>query len=297
MRLLVTGATGFVGRYAVAELAKRHDVTGVVRDRASAADLGPVEVVVADLEDPTFPVDLPAGVDVVLHLAQAYLPFPEYAATIFEVNAASTQRLAEWARCAGVTRIVFASSGSVYRPSREPLREDSPTVPPSFHPATKLAAETLLSYYRGYFGIATLRLFGPYGPGQVNRLIPRLIGSVEGGAPVVLSRGGEPRINPIHVTDLVNVIAQAVEGSGSYTVNVAGPRAVSIRDLAEIIATTLGRTPTFEARDGEVEGDFVADTTRMRELFDAPEQIDPADGVADMVARLKAAAPAPVPAI
>ena len=68
-----------------------------------------------------------------------------------------------------------------------------------------------------------LRLFGPYGPGQVNRLVPRLIASVQSGIPVLLSRGGEPRINPIHVTDLVRVIVQAVEGSGSYTVNVAGP--------------------------------------------------------------------------
>lgn len=296
MKLLVTGGTGFVGRYAVAELATRHDVACVVRDPASAIDLGPVEVVVADLEDPSFTASLPRGVDAILHLAQAYLPFPERASSIFEVNAASTQRLAEWARWAKVERFVFTSSGSVYRPSPFPLPEDAAKIPPTFHPATKLVAEELLAYYRSFFGIGILRLFGPYGPGQVNRLVPRLIASVQSGIPVLVSRGGEPRINPIHVTDLVRIIVQAVEGSGSYTVNVAGPRAVSIRDLATIIGRHVGREPAFEARDGEVAGDFVADTTRLRELFEIGNQLDPEVGLGSMISQLQPA-PAAVPAV
>jgi nucleoside-diphosphate-sugar epimerase len=280
MRILLTGATGFVGRHLVGDLAARHDVVCLVR--APSADVTPAGTnrIVADLTDPALARRLPSAVDVVVHLAQAYRPFPDDAAELFAVNAGSTVALAEYGRRAGVRRVVLASSGSVYRPAREALRESAPTVPTAFHPTTKLMAEMALRHYEQYFGVATLRLFCPYGPGQVDRLVPRMIESVRGGRPVTLSRGGEPRINPIYVSDLVRVLAAAVEDMRSYTVNVAGPEALSIRDLAEIIGRHLDRAPTFVERDGEVAGDLVADTRLMEELFAVGPMMRPVDGLA-----------------
>lgn len=283
MKILVTGATGFVGRHFVPRISEHHEVTCVVRGKAAAGELGTAKMIVADLTDPGFTKLLPSDLDVVVHLAQAYLPFPERAGDLFLVNAASAHHLAEFSRRTDVRRVVFASSGSVYRPSGEPLREDSPTVPPAYHPATKLIGEMIFAQYASYFSVANLRLFAPYGPGQVDRLIPRMFEGIAAGTPVTLSRGGEPRINPIHVDNLVAILELAVEDTASYTVNVAGPRAVSIRDLAEMIGTIVGRTPTFVERDGDVAGDFVADTSLMRELFDVAELTPLERGLRTMV--------------
>jgi nucleoside-diphosphate-sugar epimerase len=144
-------------------------------------------------------------------------------------------------------------------------------------------AEMLLAQYAAHFDVAVLRLFAPYGPGQVDRLIPRLIDSVTEGRPVVLSRGGEPRINPIHVDDLVPLLVGAMEDDRRYTVNVAGSRAVSIRELAELIGAIVGREPVFSERDGDVAGDFVADTTLLHRLFDVTERVPLERGLETMI--------------
>jgi UDP-glucose 4-epimerase len=277
--VLVTGGTGFVGRHLVPALAQRYAVTCLVRDAAQANLPSDVELIVADLTDPAFARRLPERTDAVVHLAQAYVGFPDEADALFGVNAASTVSLAEYARHAGVTRFVFTSSGSVYTPARTPLTEDAPTMPVSFHPATKLMSELALRHYTGYFGVATLRLFTPYGPGQVNRMIPRLVEAVEAGSTVTLSRGGEPRINPIYITDLVRVLEAALDDERSYTVNVAGPEPVSIRDLAESIGRHVGRAPRFAEQDTDVEGDLIADTRRMHEIFGNDPLIAPDAGL------------------
>lgn len=283
MRILVTGATGFVGRHLVTQLADRHDVVAVVRPSSMALDAPAVATVATDLTDPKFVDRLPTDLDVIVHLAQAYLPFPDRTEELFLVNTASTQWLAEHARRHGIGRFVLASSGSVYRPAREPLREDSATEPSGFHPTTKLMAEMLLSQYAPYLQVAVVRLFAPYGPGQVDRLIPRMVESVTEGRPVMLSRGGEPRINPMHVDDLVPILARVVEDDRRYTVNVAGSRAVSIRELAELIGSIVGRDPVFTERDSDVSGDFVADTSLLHRLFDVTERIPLERGLETMV--------------
>lgn len=279
---MVTGASGFVGRHLVPALAEQHEVVCLARDRLPEHDSA-TAVILADLTSPDFVDELPK-VDVVVHLAQAYRQFPEHSDQLFRVNTGSTQVLAEWGRRAGIQRFVLASSGSVYRPGPAPLREHDATEPFTFHPATKLAAELILRHYLPFFSVSVLRLFAPYGPRQVNRLIPRMIDSVSAGRPIGLSRGGEPRINPIYVDDLVGVIAQSIGHRDSYTVNVAGPEAADIRELAERIGRQLGRSPSFERRDADPEGNFVADTTLMHRTFAVPQMTTLDDGLRSMIA-------------
>jgi len=281
MRVLVTGASGFVGSHLVPRLALDHEVIALVHRRQGD---GPAsKTIVADLTSPSVGARLPRNVDVIVHLAQAYKTFPEHAAEIFAVNAGSTQRLADLARVTGVRRFVFASSGSIYPFGPAPHRETDPVAPLGFHPATKLMAEQLLEYYLHPLEVVCLRLFVPYGPGQVDRMIPRLIAAIRNGDPVMLSHGGEPRSNPIYVDDLVEVFAQAVAGAGEGVVNVAGPSVVSVREIAEIIGAAVGRRPNFVERDELVRGDLVADTSRMKAAFDLGALIEPPDGIARTV--------------
>lgn len=283
MRVLVTGATGFVGSHLVPFLGRDHEVIALVH-RPAPAPQGAAKTIVADLASPSVGTRLPRDIDVIVHLAQAYRTFPDHAAEILAVNTVGTQHLADLARTTGVRRFVFASSGSIYPTSPTPHRESDPVRPLGFHPATKLMAEQVLEYYADPLEVLSLRLFVPYGPGQVDRMIPRMIASVRGGGVVTLSHGGEPRVNPIYIDDLVEILGQAVVGSSEGVVNIAGPSVVSIRDLAEAIGTALGTPPRFEERNEPRRGDLVADTARMHTTFRVGRLIEPAEGIARTVA-------------
>ena len=132
-----------------------------------------------------------------------------------------------------------------------------------FHPATKLMAEQLLSLLRGPAGdrpspaVRAVRTRADRSPDPADS--SSRSGS---GSPISLSRGGEPRLNPIYIDDLVEVFAQAVVGAGQGVINVGGPTVVSIRDIAEAAGDALGRDPVFETRDREPHGDLVADIRR-----------------------------------
>jgi UDP-glucose 4-epimerase len=283
VRVLITGATGFVGSHLVPSLAGDHEILALVR-KAPEPVLRNTQVIVADLSDPGFTRQLPDRVDVIVHLAQAYLGFPDHATEIFEVNTASTQRLAEWGRTHGVTRFILASSGSVYAPDTKLISETVPARPLTFHPATKLMAEQLLNFYEDSMQVARLRLFAPYGPDQTDRMIPRMIDSIREGKAIRLSRGGEPRLNPIHIHDLVRVLTAAVNGIGQGTINVAGPRAVTVAEIAKTVGAALGLAPQFEGHDVDPPGDLVADTTLMRRVFALDDLVDPKDGIRGVVA-------------
>lgn len=282
MKVVVTGATGFVGRSIVPRLAIDYEVYCVVREPRPELPEG-VVAVGGDLVHVDGLANLPKRADVVLHLAQGKGAYPAHAHDLFEVNAGSTERLLQYATGAGVSRFVLASTGSVYQPVRARLTE-SATLNPSlgFYALTKRLAETL-ALAREDLDVAVLRLFAPYGPGQQDRLIPRLIAAVRRGEPVVLKRGGSPAVNPIWIDDLVEVLAQAVLGTGEGVVNVAGPRSVSIRDIAELAGAALGVQPLF-VQDHELGGDLVADISLMLATFVLGDLTDPGVGIPRLAA-------------
>ena len=242
MRVLVTGATGFIASHLIPALATAgHDVIAAGHDRGRIPS--GATALVLDLAAPDWPT-LPE-VDAVVHLAQANVPFPDGAAALFAVNTASTQRLLEHARLTGARQFVLASSGSVYGTSEGPLAESSPLAARDFYSATKVAAERLVGAYDQHFGTTTLRLFVPYGPGQVRRMLPRLVDRIRSGEPILLNRGGRPRLNPIYVDDVSRVVIRALDGDGGAGVlNVAGDDVTDIRAVSELIGEVIGSEPT-----------------------------------------------------
>jgi nucleoside-diphosphate-sugar epimerase len=282
MRVLVSGASGFVGGHLVPVLlASGHDVIALVRQPISFLAAEGVTVVEADLErlDET---ELP-DVEAVVHLAQANVPFPDEAETLYRVNTESTLVLLDHARRTGARAFLYASSASVYGYGDRPFTEHDPPASRDFYAVTKLNGEQLVAAYDRFFSTTVFRLVAPYGPGQSGRMIPAVIGRVREGQPVTLNGGGRPRMNPIYVEDAARAVIAALELGGNHLINVAGDQVVGIDDIARLAGQVLGREPVFEQGDADAPGDVVADTTRFHELLDLGELVGMAEGIRRMV--------------
>jgi nucleoside-diphosphate-sugar epimerase len=287
VKVLVTGATGFVASHLIPALAQRHDVVALGHDGSRIPAVEGVTPLVVDLRSVSAG-ELPP-VDAIVHLAQANVPFPDGALDLQAVNTAATVALLDHARAAGASHFVFASSASVYGFGDEPWSEDDVPAATDFYSATKLAGERFVQAYAASFGTTILRLVAPYGPGQRNRMIPRLVDSVREGRAITLNEGARPRMNPIYVDDVVRVIEASLGSSGHELVNAAGDEAASIRELAESIGRAVGVEPVFEQGTGTA-GDIVCRNDRMREAFSLGDLIGLDEGLARTAAGVPARA-------
>jgi nucleoside-diphosphate-sugar epimerase len=278
MKIIVSGAGGFIGRRLVARLSEQFEVVALVRSRGQQALAGNPSWVESDLTKGLDHASLPERADVIAHLAQANVSFPEAANELFAVNTLSTQRLLEYARIAGARRFVLASSGDVYGGIRGRAREADPAAPNSFYAVTKYASELLLGSYASYLEPCVLRLFHPYGPGQSGRLIPNLAGRIQARASVLLNADGRPNVTPLYIEDVVTAFERAMSSSFKGAINVAGDRSVSIRDLAREIGRILDVEPVFD-QTGRESGDLAGDNSLMKRLLGDWQMTDLAEGL------------------
>ena len=280
MRLLVTGATGFVGSRLIAHLADRHQLYAVARRQPERA---PESCTWIEQDLRTLQPDLlPDSIDGVIHLAQStrYRDFPDGAEDMFAVNVASTCGLLEYARRAGARAFVLASTGGVYDYHPDPISEsEQEPRPTTFYFRSKRAAEILAGSYTDLFAVMVLRFFFVYGPGQTRMLIPTLTDKVDAGQEIVIEGDPGLRINPIHVDDAIRAFEPALDAGISATINVAGPEGLTITDLIGLIGEILGRSPSVTHDDAQPPGDLVADIRRLRELLGVVPAISPAEGL------------------
>lgn len=247
MKILLAGGAGFIGRHLVPALQDAgHHVIALLRPGSGVPEAWTgVEIIPADLAalDPScLP---PCGA--VIHLAQGSGAFPETADNLLAVNCASAVTLAAHAQRNGSGRMIYASSGTVYGFSSSPVTEASPLLGTGFYAQTKIAAEKLLSEFRGVIDVDLLRIFNPYGPGQQPfRLIPDVVSRVTSGRAVSIRPNGMPFLSPIAVSDVVACIMARLSAPGSVTVNVAGSSVTGIREIAECAGGIIGRSPVFE---------------------------------------------------
>lgn len=239
MDVLLTGASGFVGRHVVARWGGRHRLYALGRTEVP----GTVHLA-CDLERGLAAARLPDRVDAVVHLATSQ----SEPASIFRVNAQATLDLLEAACPRGALRFILASTGTVYGWRDADSDEETPLAPRDLYGHAKVMAEELVRAHRDRLETTVLRLYMPYGAGQRGRLLADLVARVREGRPVQLVNGGAPVLNPIHIDDLVDVFDRALTAPGHALLNVGGVEALSIRDMADAIGRALGRQPVFEER-------------------------------------------------
>jgi nucleoside-diphosphate-sugar epimerase len=268
MRILITGATGFVGSTLGPRLiAAGHELFCVCRPGSSAA-FG--EAVAWDASSPTATSKFPKNIEVVIHLAQSrrYRHFPADCREMFDVNVGMTMSLLQWAGHSNVKQFCLASSGAVYEPFTGSQREDAAVTPRGFLGASKFASETIALPFAGLLKLNILRLFFPYGPDQRDRLIPDLIRRIRCGEAVQVTPNGEGmRLVPTFVNDIADVFLGSVESSWTGIMNVATPEVLSIRSIAELIGRRLGIEPKFEIVD-RTAIDIIPDLDRLAVCFD-----------------------------
>ena len=281
--VLVTGATGLIGRRFVTEVAGRCETWATSRHVPPDPPSG-VHWIAHDFAGTALPSGLPERVDTVVHLAQAadHRNFPAGAPAIYSVATHATMQLLDWAYRTGARRFILASTGGLYAPSAQPITEASPLTiqddPLAFYLTAKRMGEMLAERYAAALTVVVLRFFFVYGPGQRSTMLfPRLMASVMNGKPLSIQGRDGIRLNPLHVDDAARAIARCCELDDSTTINVAGPETVSMRQIGELIGEGLGRLPLFDC-DPAVPRCWAADISRMRALLGEPSVL-PAVGI------------------
>jgi len=282
MKIVVSGAAGFIGSHTCERLAAcGHDVVGLdVFDdylysaeikRRNAADLAAVprfRLVTGDITDPVSVASvITPDVDVVCHLAALAGVRPSLAQPLcyLRTNIEGTGVIIERMRALGLQRLVFASSSSVYGAKRgaeiAAFREDDPCLTPaSPYAATKRMNELQLSAYRDLFGLGVLalRFFTVYGPRQrTDMAIAKFTAAVRDGKPITLFGDGSSRRDYTFIDDIVTGTAAAIERvqPRQYEIyNLGGTKTISLAELVETIEAVVGKRAVIK-REPDQPGD------------------------------------------
>ncbi|HEY3727769.1 MAG TPA: NAD-dependent epimerase/dehydratase family protein [Solirubrobacteraceae bacterium] len=260
-RLVVIGGAGLIGSHTVESLLT-HDVGEVVvYDNFTR---GTRENLLSALSDPRTRIfeaggdicqtdvleSALKGADGVFHFAALWLlQCHEYPQAAFDVNVRGTFNVVQACIAAGVERLVFSSSASVYGDAvEEPMTEDHPFNFENFYGATKVAGEAMCHALHKRYGLpyVGLRYMNVYGPRQDYRgayiaVIMRMLDSIDRDEPLVIYGDGSQAYDFVFVTDCAdaNVCAMKADIVDRFY-NVGGGIRTSISELAETLLRITG---------------------------------------------------------
>ncbi|MFB6132610.1 MAG: NAD-dependent epimerase/dehydratase family protein [Halanaeroarchaeum sp.] len=270
-RIVVTGGAGLVGSHLADALAEENDVLVVddlskgSRDRVP----GGVEFAKLDVREAADVADaITPDVDVVFHLA-AYTDtnFSE-PRRLFEENGEMTYNVLEAMADAGVSKVAFTSSSTVYGEAPMPTPEDyAPLEPISIYGAGKLAEEGLVSTYAHSHGIRAwiVRFANIVGPHQRGNVIPDFIEKLlDDPSTLEILGDGRQEKSYMHVEECVDAMTHVVEhAEGECSiVNLGTKTTTSVEAIADIVADELDVDPTYQFTGGD--RGWTGDVPKMR---------------------------------
>lgn len=312
MKILVTGAAGFIGSHLTEHLLNdSHQVVGLdnfdpfyekqikeqnLQIARSSEDFIFYET---DLLDPEslqqiFEVN---RFDVVVHLAAkaGVRPSIQDPVGYQKVNNEGTVNLLEQCRIHNVKKFVFASSSSVYgNNTKVPFSEiDNVDFPISPYAATKKAGELICYNYHHLYNIDVfaLRFFTVYGPRQRPEMaIHKFTRMIDNGEEIPVYGNGKPERDFTYIDDIIQGIRRAIQRVNGYEIiNLGESGTISVNNLIRLIEKHLGkkaRKNMLPMQPGDVDKTF-ADISRARELLDYNPATNIDTGIEQFVAWYK----------
>lgn len=272
MKVLVTGADGFIGSHLAEALVRDgHQVRAMAiytslgtrgwLDHADVRLAREMEIIAGDVRDSQCMLELAEGCDVILHLA-ALIAIPySYRApeSYIDTNIKGTLNVLKAAMAAGCRHVVHTSTSEVYGTAqRVPIDEEHPLNAQSPYAATKVAADQLAISFQRSFGlpVTVVRPFNTYGPRQSTRaVIPTIITQLAAGRKEITLGALSPTRDFTHVSDTAQgfIAAMTTDKAVGSVVNLGSRFEVSIGDTARTIASLMG-----------VEARIIEDAQRLR---------------------------------
>ncbi len=252
----MTGGAGFIGSHVAQALVAAGHQTRVLDDLSAGfvdnVDPG-ADLIVGDVADAAVVTEAVAGVEIVFHLAahRAVSRSVEDPLATDRANTHGTLTVLKTAADAGVRRVVYSSSSSVYGGAAPlPTPETAPHFPRSPYAVTKVAGENYCRVSAELYGLETvaLRYFNVFGPRQrpgspYSAVIPLFIDALRTGTPPTVHGDGHQSRSFVYVTDAVaaNLAAAAAPGEAcrGQAYNIAGPRRVDLLELLDLLAQIL----------------------------------------------------------
>lgn len=276
-KILVTGATGFLGRHLVAAL----EAQGRAVRLHSSAD--------GDIANCPLPME---GVSHVFHLAgKSYVPDSwQNPHAFYHTNVMGTVNVLEHCR-RNQAALTLISSYVYGQPQRLPIAEDHPLAAANPYAHTKILAEDTARFYEQSFGLALVivRPFNIYGPGQRHSfLIPSLVRQVlDPSSAEVRVTDLRPKRDYLYVADAVMFLLATLRPGARGVYNMGSGRSASVAEVVQLVNDAAGVRKAVvsvdEPRPGEIL-DVVADTSRAAAELDWRPRTSLAHGIAAVVA-------------
>ena len=281
MKVLVTGADGFIGSHLTEALLEHgHDVRAFVLynsfnswgwlDHAPEHARKNLDIFAGDVRDPYGVKMAMEGCEAIMHLAALIaIPYSYHSPeTYVDTNIKGTLNVLQAARELKIRRVIHTSTSEVYGTARfVPMTEEHPLQGQSPYSATKIGADQLAYSFHSAFDLPVViaRPFNTYGPRQSTRaVIPTIITQIASGQRHIKLGSVSPTRDFSYVKDTVAGFIRALEADTGVgeVVNLGSGFEISIRDTAQLIAETMG-----------VEIEILADTDRTRPVNSEVERL------------------------
>ncbi len=291
MKVLVTGAAGFIGSHLCERLLgsgwqvlgvdnfddfynpriKRLNIAGCLEDEN-------FELIEADIRDASVMGDaVGSGVDIIVHLAAkaGVRPSIDQPLLYADVNINGTGILLEAAEEQGIVKFIFASSSSVYGNNEKvPFSEDDNVdFPISPYAATKKACELICHTYHHLYGMSVtcLRYFTVYGPRQRPDLaIHKFARLIEQGKPIPIYGDGKMSRDFTYIDDIIDGTVAAIEKCGGFNIyNLGESHPITVNELVAKIEKALDKKAIKEyvsPQPGDVERTYADVSKAVNEL-------------------------------